>query len=538
MCGIFAYLGKKLTITDLAYGFEKIKRRGPDNSLIKYINDNIIFGFHRLSINDLSNNGNQPLEMNGVSLICNGEIYNHVALKEEFGFTTNSGSDCEIILHLYRHFNGDISKFIHLLDGVFAFVLYDSSINQIVIARDPFGVRPLFIGIDVDGEIFLCSELKGICELCNGNMIQFPGGTYSIIKWNKEKYIVDEIVKWFNDQFKIDESIQDESEILSSIRELFYSAVHKRLMSDRPICCLLSGGLDSSLVAAIVAKNFPKGHLHTFSIGMEGSPDLYFAKIVANHIDSVHHEVILTEAEFLEAIPETINVIESYDTTTVRASVGNYLISKYISENTNFKVVYNGDGSDEFGSYLYFSKAPSEQEFHNEAVRLLNEIRFFDVLRSDRSISSNGLEPRVPFLDKKFASYYASIPPKFKMHSYGGIEKYILRKAFECENLLPPVVLWRSKMAFSDGVSQKTKSWHKIISEYTDSQITDKEFENNKHLIKYCPPQLKESYLYRLLFDRMFGSKNAIVIPHFWLPKWCGDIIDPSARELPLQEIK
>jgi len=538
MCGIFAYLGKKLTITDLAYGFEKIKRRGPDNSLIKYINDNIIFGFHRLSINDLSDNGNQPLEMNGMSLICNGEIYNHVALKEEFGFTTNSGSDCEIILHLYRHFNGDISKFIHLLDGVFAFVLYDSSINQIVIARDPFGVRPLFIGIDVDGEIFLCSELKGICELCNGNMIQFPGGTYSIIKWNKEKYIVDEIVKWFNDQFKIDESIQDESEILSSIRELFYSAVHKRLMSDRPICCLLSGGLDSSLVAAIVAKNFPKGHLHTFSIGMEGSPDLYFAKIVANHIDSVHHEVILTEAEFLEAIPETINVIESYDTTTVRASVGNYLISKYISENTNFKVVYNGDGSDEFGSYLYFSKAPSEQEFHNEAVRLLNEIRFFDVLRSDRSISSNGLEPRVPFLDKKFASYYASIPPKFKMHSYGGIEKYILRKAFESENLLPPVVLWRSKMAFSDGVSQKTKSWHKIISDYTDSQITDKEFENNKHLIKYCPPQLKESYLYRLLFDRMFGSKNALVIPHFWLPKWCGDIVDPSARELPLQEIK
>jgi len=534
MCGIFAYLGKNLESEDLKYGFDKIRRRGPDNSIIKCINDNLVFGFHRLSINDTSDNGNQPLEMNGLSLICNGEIYNHLALKEEFGFTTKSGSDCEIILHLYDHFNGDVSKFIDLLDGVFAFVLYDASLDQIVIARDPFGVRPLFYGLNSYGEIFVSSELKGICEICNGTIIQFPAGTFSKIKWNSEKklYITIEIVKWFNDQFQIDESLNDESEILNSIRELFYSAVNKRLMSDRPICCLLSGGLDSSLVAAIVAKQFPRGHLHTFSIGMEGSPDLYYAKIVSEHIGSVHHEVVLTEQEFLDAIPETINVIESYDTTSVRASVGNYLISKYISQNTDFKVVYNGDGSDEFGSYLYFSKAPSEQEFHNEAVRLLNEIRFFDVLRSDRSISSNGLEPRVPFLDKAFAKYYASIPPKFKMHSYGGMEKYILRKAFESENLLPSVVLWRSKMAFSDGVSQKSKSWHKIISDYVDSNITDQEFETNKKIIKHCPPQLKESYLYRILFDTYFGSHNAIVIPHFWLPKWCGDIIDPSARQL------
>jgi len=534
MCGIFAYLGKKLSFSDLNYGFEKLRNRGPDNTQIEYITKNIVFGFHRLSINDVSDNGNQPLNFDNLTLICNGEIYNHVALKEQFGFNTQSESDCEIILHLYRHFNGKINDFINLLDGVFAFVLYDHLLDQIVVARDPFGVRPLFYGINSNGEIFLSSELKGISEICDGNIIQFLAGTYSIIKWNNEKelYIIQEIVKWFNDQFEINESIQDESEILSSIRELFYSAVHKRLMSDRPICCLLSGGLDSSLVAAIVAKKFPRGYLHTFSIGMEGSPDLYYAKIVADFIGSVHHEIILTEEQFLEAIPETINVIESYDTTSVRASVGNYLISKYISQNTDFKVVYNGDGSDEFGSYLYFSKAPSEQEFHDESVRLLNEMRFFDLLRSDRTISSNGLEPRVPFLDKEFATYYASIPPKFKMHSYGKIEKYILRKAFEEEKLLPSVVLWRSKMAFSDGVSQKNKSWHNIISDYVNEHITDTEFNTNKNIIKYCPPQLKESYFYRLLFDNMFGPHNAIVIPHFWLPRWCGDIVDPSAREL------
>jgi asparagine synthase (glutamine-hydrolysing) len=265
---------------------------------------------------------------------------------------------------------------------------------------------------------------------------------------------------------------------------------------------------------------------------MEGSPDLYYARLVSAFIGSTHHEVIISAEDMLKAIPKTIEVIESFDTTSVRASVGNYLISKYISEHFDFKVVYNGDGSDEFGSYMYFGNAPTECDFHLEANRLLNEISYFDVLRSDRSISSNGLEGRVPFLDKAFARYYASIPAKFKMHTYGGIEKYILRKAFENEDLLPREVLWRSKMAFSDGVSQKSKSWHKIISDYVDSNITDQEFETNKKIIKHCAPELKESYLYRILFDTYFGSHNAIVIPHFWLPKWCGDIIDPSARQL------
>jgi asparagine synthase (glutamine-hydrolysing) len=261
---------------------------------------------------------------------------------------------------------------------------------------------------------------------------------------------------------------------------------------------------------------------------MEGSPDLYYARLVSAFIGSTHHEVIISAEDMLKAIPKTIEVIESFDTTSVRASVGNYLISKYISEHFDFKVVYNGDGSDEFGSYMYFGNAPTECDFHLEANRLLSEISYFDVLRSDRSISSNGLEGRVPFLDKAFARYYTSIPAKFKMHTYGGIEKYILRKAFENEDLLPKEVLWRSKMAFSDGVSTKEKSWHTIINEYIDSKVSDLEYKNCKY--KHCHPMLKESYYYRIIFDSVYSFPE--VIPHFWLPKWCGDVIDPSARML------
>jgi asparagine synthase (glutamine-hydrolysing) len=532
MCGIFAYIGQRFKHADLVESFNRLKPRGPDNSSLIYINDYITFGFHRLIINDLSDMGNQPFQMNDLSLICNGEIYNCNSLKEQFGFITTSNSDCEVILHLYKHFNGKVEDFIDLLDAEFAFIIYDHSKNEIVVARDPFGVRPLFFGIDIIGEFFFASELKGINELCNGTIVQFPQGTYMKISYKDSRYHINRFTKWFSTDFQIDESITDIETVYPKIRELFYSAVKKRLMSDRPICCLLSGGLDSSLVASIVAKSLPPGTLHTFSIGMEDSPDIHYAQKVADFIGSKHHSVILSETDFLNAIPETISVIESYDTTSVRASVGNYLISKYISENTDFKVVLNGDGSDEFGSYLYFSNAPSELDFHNEANRLLSEIRFFDLLRSDRSISSNGLESRVPFLDKDFAKYFASIPPKYKMHSFGKIEKYILRKAFESENLLPDEVLWRSKMAFSDGVSVKNRSWHTIINEYTDNLIPDYDFDNNKKLFKHCPPMLKESYFYRILFDQLFGPHNCVVIPHFWLPRWCGDIIDPSAREL------
>ena len=319
--------------------------------------------------------------------------------------------------------------------------------------------------------------------------------------------------------------------ILATLNKLFREAVYKRMMSDKEICSLLSGGLDSSLVASIVSEKLGPNKLKTFAIGIKGSPDLKYAQIVANHIKSIHHSIELTEKEFLDAIEEVIVAIESYDTTTVRASVGNYLVSKYIRENTDCKVIFNGDYADEVcGGYKYFKKAKDGKTFHDECVRLVNDIHYFDCLRSDRSISNNGLEARVPFADKTFVNHYLSMDPELRL-SYNKIEKCALRKAFEKDNLLPDEVLWRYKEAFSDGVTAETRSWHTIIQEFVDTQISDEYFENNKNKYTHNTPILKESFYYRELFEKHYkGFSN--VIPYFWMPKWCEETNDPSAREI------
>ena len=468
MCGIFAYLGSTYKLSDLQQFFNIIKPRGPDNSVIEFINSEVCFGFHRLCINDISSNGNQPISKDQITLICNGEIYNHLQLIKEHQFKTSSTSDCEVILHLYQKFG--IEKTIKLIDGVFSFVLYDRDKDIIYSGRDPFGVRPMFYG-KKNNETFFSSEIKGISELAT-EIIPFPPGHY----WDS---MTKEFKRYFYDT--IDKTIlpyNDEILICQNIKKLLTEAVDKRLMSDRPIGCLLSGGLDSSLIAALVAKHYPPNTLETFSIGLKNSTDLYYAKIVADFIKSKHHHVELTENDFLDAIEEVIYKIESYDTTTVRASVGNYLISKYISQNSNCVVIYNGDGSDEVcGSYLYLKNAPTPNDFHNECLRLLNEIHYFDVLRSDRSISENGLEPRTPFLDTKFVKYYLSIDSKLRS-SNEKMEKYLLRKSFE--GILPKEVLWRRKEAFSDGVSGKERSWYEIIQDLIEEKISDEEFKNYK----------------------------------------------------------
>ena len=321
-------------------------------------------------------------------------------------------------------------------------------------------------------------------------------------------------------------------EICSNVNRLLTEAVDKRLMSDRPIGCLLSGGLDSSLIAALVARNYQPGTLETFSIGIKGSTDLYYAKMVADHIQTKHHHIELTEQDFLDAIEEVIYNIESYDTTSVRASVGNYLVSKYIKENTECIVIYNGDGSDEVcGSYLYLKNAPNDQEFHDECTKLLKEIHCFDVLRSDRCVSENGLEPRTPFLDKSFVNYYMSINPSLRT-SKDRMEKFILRESFNGTGLLPDEVLWRQKEAFSDGVSGKEKSWYEIIQEMVDQKISDEEFKQFQETHLHNTPQLKESMYYRQIFEKYYGDKHSNIIPHFWMPKWNGNIVDPSARVL------
>ena len=524
MCGFLTYFGDGIDSAKLEEASLKIQYRGPDNTQHLRVNEKLFMSFHRLAIMDTSESGNQPLmhpEDPSLILVCNGEIYNYKELIESFGLKVASGSDSEVILHLYKKIG--MKKTIKALDGVFAFCLYDGKSDTLYCARDPHGVRPCFIALE-DNFFAMSSEFKSLKHFCD-RIVPFMPGSW----WSSE---FPNVISSYHsvDYNPIVES--SEKDACKNIKKLLTESVKKRMMSDREVGCLLSGGLDSSLISALVSSmcEDPK-KLKTFSIGMEGSPDLKYAKIVADHINSDHHHIQLDQKDFLEAIETVIYNIESYDTTTVRASVGNYLVSKYIKENTDVKVVFNGDGADEVCmGYVYNINAPTPDDFLAENQRLLREIYLFDVLRSDRSISSNGLEARTPFLDKSFTTYYMSIPPKMKMFKDGKPEKYLLRKSFEDSGLLPDEILWRSKCAFSDGVSSIKNSWHKTLKEFIDSQISDEEFEREKEKISICKPVLKESYFYRKIYESHFG-KNADLIPHFWMPKWTSTN-DPSAREL------
>lgn len=531
MCGVFAYLGEPKSKNFLLMGFNKLSGRGPDKSKLEIVKSDkdscLIYGFHRLAINDFSPLGDQPMCQGSNTLICNGEIFNYQQLISENNFEYQSGSDCEIILHMYKKYG--IEETVSKLDAEFAFILYDGEKDIVYSARDPFGVRPLFIGTDEKKNMYFSSEIKGISDLCC-QIERFPPGYI----WNSKDKSLN---RYYDYSFplRINNLEYSEEQITDKLRELLIAAVDKRLMSERPIGCLLSGGLDSSLISSIVSKRFKeqnKGELNTFSIGMPGSTDLKYAKMVAEHIGSNHHHIELSIDDFLKAIPEVIYSIESYDTTTVRASVGNYLVGKFIKENTDITVVYNGDGSDEMSGYLYLRNAPNEKLFQEECVSLLKNIHMFDCLRSDRSISSRwSLESRTPFLDKDFVSYYMSIDPKLKMYSQSKIEKYLLRKAFEKDNYLPKDVLWRPKEAFSDGCSSNEKSWYKIIQDYVDIFISDEQFEQLRKNYTHNPPEIKESLYYRQIFETHFENHTNI-IDFFWLPKWCGDQKDPSARAL------
>jgi len=532
MCGIFAYIGTLINHQDLMEAYLKTKNRGPDDNQLKCITHNLTFGFHRLSIMDTSFKGNQPLfhPSKPYSVICNGEIYNYKELIDEFNLSPFSNSDCEVILYLYERFGleGVLSR---IDSESFSFCLYDGEKNKLLVARDRFGVRPLFVAHTKNNEYIFSSEAKSITGLLDpitDSITQFSPGCWKEYDLSNTTQI-GSYNRYYNYEYpEIKDTVVN---YCHHIKEKLTNAVKKRIMSDRPIGCLLSGGLDSSLISALVCKEFKsqgKGILNTFSIGITGSTDLEFAKRVAEHIGSKHHTIELSEEEFLNAIPEVIYNIESYDTTTVRASVGNYLIGKYIKENTDITVVFNGDGSDEQSGYLYLGNAPSEQEFKQECIKLLSEIHYFDVLRSDRAMSSHwSLESRTPFLDTDFVNYYMSIETKHKMYD-NKIEKYLLRLSFNEDNLLPPDVLWRRKEAFSDGCSSKERSWHKVIQEYIEKNISDDEYRSN--IFIHNPPQLKESYLYRKIYESFYkGFAN--LIPHYWLPNW-SECIDPSAREL------
>ena len=530
MCGIFAYISDK-SINDTAraklkqFGM-KCSHRGPDNTQIKVM-DKIYLMFHRLMINDVSERGNQPISHpndENLVLICNGEIYNYKELAHENGFKLKSSSDCEIILHMYKKYG--IEETVKHLDGVFAFVLVDKVNDKIWVARDPFGVRSLFMGTD-GGNTCIASELKSIVDSTDKlvpEVTQFPPGHYYDVGNQTATRYYDYIYPTNPDTNK--------ENIMKNIRALLIQATKKRLLSERPIGCLLSGGLDSSLIAGILCKLYPANKLKTFSIGLENSVDLIHARLVAEHLGTDHHEVIVTEEEMLGTLEEDIIMIESYDTTTVRASTPMYILSKYIRDNTDVVVIFSGEGSDEAsGSYMYFHNAPNKDEFKKETIRLMEDLCYFDVLRCDKSTAGAGLEVRVPFLDKDFLNYYLSIDPELKMPGSFHIEKYLLRKAFEEEKLIPDKVLWRVKEGMSDGVSSKKKAWYEIIQENVAKNMSDSEFVILQSKYSFNPPMIKESMYYREIFNDYYQDCNK-TIPYYWLPKWSGDIVEPSARVL------
>lgn len=547
MCGIWAYLlNNKISIdfNKIFANFVNIKGRGPDNLKLFYNRDNYMLGFHRLSIMDTSSKGMQPFEVfeNNIkyTCICNGEIYNAEDIKKTILDDTVeyvSNSDCEVLIPLYKKYGEDMLQY---LDGVFAFIIIKEigCSKEVFVARDRFGIRPLYIGEDDLGNIVFSSELKGMKDLViSAN--QFEPGTYSKIVYTENSYIYNNF-KYYNfgklvkSEKELESYNVNEKAILEMIKSNLIDAVKKRLISDRPVCALLSGGLDSSLVCSIASKLLSeKGKkLHTFSIGISGSPDNKYAKLVADYIGSEHTTITITQDQAIKALNDVIWATETYDITTIRASTGQYLVSKYIADNSDFKVVLSGDGSDEVtNGYLENFLAPSLVELQNNALKRVSNIHFYDVLRADRATSCHGLELRVPFLDEKFVRDYINIHPKYKMPNKDRCEKYLLREAFK-DGYLPDEVLWRQKEAFSDGISTETNSWHKIIQNMCDKILSDDDILNCESKYTHCTPKTKEALYFRNLFTQKYGEKIFDkIIPSFWMPNW-SNTTDPSARTL------
>lgn len=508
---------------------ENLYHRGPDNTQ-NLIVDNNHFIFNRLKINDLSEKGNQPFEINDCVLICNGEIYNHKELRKELCKEDlfKSNSDCEVIIHLYKKYG--FENMLHNLDGVFTFVLYDKLEKTTYIARDRIGVRPLFYTFKF-GDYFACSsEVKGLSKFTTHKQ-QLQGGHYIKLTNSLESFHFEKQMYYSFDNIsqKYNINNDDFGEITSTIRHKLESAIIKRLDCDRDIACFLSGGVDSSIVCAVVSNYLKqKGKkLTTYSIGFEGSTDLKYAKQVADYLQTEHIEYKMTcdMDTIIPTLNKLIKSIETFDVTTVRASYGMYTLSEYIKYNSDHTVILSGEGSDEvFGGYLYFHDAPDSLIFDKECKRLVKNLPYYDVLRADRCTAAHSLELRVPFLDYSFVNEVFSINPEFRQPQKG-FEKYILRKAFE--DYLPENIIWRRKEGFSDGVGGK-KSWFGIIQEYAEQFISDDEFEQ---LNKECNIKLlsKEAALYFKIYKLHY--KDFKCIREYWMPRWQQNCNDPSGRQ-------
>ena len=511
MCGILCAFDLKQSNVSIRPQIlemsKKLRHRGPDWSGI-YDASNAVLSHERLAIVDPTS-GNQPLISPSKKLIlaANGEIYNHRALRStcdsEYQFQTES--DCEVILALYEKEGKD---FVKKLNGIFAFAIYDQEQDEYFIARDHMGIIPLYMGWDGDGTFYVASELKALEGVCS-KIELFPPGHYLHSSEGKP-------VKWYTPDWTEYETVKDNSTSIEDLHDALADAVHRQLMSDVPYGVLLSGGLDSSITSALAkkfaAKRIESGdtqtawwpQLHSFSVGLEGSPDLAAAQKVAEHIGTVHHEIKFTIQEGLDAIREVIYHLETYDITTIRASTPMFLMARAIKA-LGIKMVLSGEGADElFGGYLYFHKAPNAEEFHEETVRKLDKLHQYDCLRANKSLAAWGIEGRVPFLDKEFIEVAMRLNPKDKMITSDRMEKWVLRKAFE--SYLPESVAWRQKEQFSDGVGY---SWIDTLKDLVEKEVTDEQMENAHFRFPAQTPQNKEEFYYRTIFESHFPSEAA-----------------------------
>lgn len=514
------YTGRAITLSEFEKGFGATVSRGPDMSKVVTIGDDTILGFHRLAIMGLDETGMQPFQLNDYSVVCNGEIYGFRPIKEaliEKGYKFKSDSDCEILIPLFMEYGTNMFQD---LDAEFALIIHDKKSNSLIAARDPIGIRPLYYGFDAEGAIVFASEAKNLVEICDGKIMPFPPGHY----YFDGKFVC------YRDMTKV-EAYRDDSleEIAENIHDKLVAGIEKRLDADAPLGFLLSGGLDSSLVCSVASKLLSKP-IKTFAIGMsEDAIDLKYAKEVADFIGSNHHEIIITKEDVLEALPKVIHLLGTYDITTIRASIGMYLLCKAIHETTDIRVLLTGEISDELFGYKYTDFAPSAQAFQEESAKRIRELHMYDVLRADRCISVNSLEARVPFGDLDFVEYVMSIDPEKKLNTYGK-GKYLLRHAFD-KNYLPQPILMREKAAFSDAVGH---SMVDHLKAYAESYYTDEEFMALKDSYSSPKPFTKESLLYREIFEKYYKGQSDMIVD-YWMPnkEWEGcDVDDPSARVL------
>ena len=518
MCSIMGYCDICADTEAFTRGFLQTVSRGPDDSRVVDVGRGLL-GFHRLAIMGLTPEGMQPFELDGSYVVCNGELYGFQKLKDELtakGYEFQSGSDCELLLPLWREHGVDMFR---LLDAEFALILYDGQTGEFIAARDPIGIRPLYYGFDKKGVIVFASEAKNLTGLCDV-ILPFPPGHY----YKDGKFVC------YDDITKVDQVCYDDLEtVCRNIHEKLVAGVHKRLVADAKVGFLLSGGLDSSLVCAIAARESKKP-IRTFAIGMrEDAIDLKYAREVADYISSDHTEVIMTREQVLDSLDFVIKMLGTFDITTIRASMGMYLLCKWIHENTDVRVLLTGEISDELFGYKYTDFAPSAEEFQKESEKRIRELHMYDVLRADRCISVNSLEARVPFGDLDFVRYVLAIDPAKKMNVYGK-GKYLLRHAFEGD-YLPHDILYREKAAFSDAVGHSMVDHLKAFAE---DCYTDEQFELRRTRFTHAQPFTKESLLYREIFEKYYPGQSGMIVD-FWMPNkaWEGcDVNDPSARVL------